>query len=73
MCLDLLGQVVAREGDSASVVINGRRVMASTLLLPDLAVGDWVRVITGVAVEKVDPRVAANINSVIEQAKGAMQ
>ena len=50
MCLDFPGRVIERTADSCVVQSGGRKVRASTLLEPDVAVGDWVYVTAGTVV-----------------------
>jgi hydrogenase assembly chaperone HypC/HupF len=70
MCLDFPGRVVARTGDSVTVESDGRRRKASTLLYPDVAVGDWVYVTAGTVVEVLDEVTAKQINQEIAIARG---
>jgi hydrogenase assembly chaperone HypC/HupF len=70
MCLDFPGRVVERNGDVAVVECDGRRRRASTLLYPDLEVGDWVYVAAGTVVERLDDESAQQINREIAIAKG---
>lgn len=62
MCLDFAAQVVSCDGGLAVVDIEGRRRSASTLLLPDVQPGDWVRVAVGTIFERIDVDRAALIN-----------
>ncbi|HLB43858.1 MAG TPA: HypC/HybG/HupF family hydrogenase formation chaperone [Candidatus Limnocylindrales bacterium] len=70
MCLDFPGQVVERHDAFAVVECAGRCRRASTLLYPDLAVGDWVYVAAGTVVERLDDQTAQMINREIAIAKG---
>ncbi len=70
MCLDFPGRVVARTGDSVIVESDGRRRKASTLLYPDLLVGDWVYVAAGTVVEVLDDVAANQITHEISIARG---
>jgi len=70
MCLDFPGRVVERDGDVAVVDCDGRRRRASTLLYPELHVGDWVYVAAGTVVELLDDATAEQINREIAIAKG---
>jgi hydrogenase assembly chaperone HypC/HupF len=71
MCLDFPGLVVARDNEGVTVETQGRRRRASTLLLPDMGVGDWVRVAAGTVIERLDTATAHEISSAIELARGA--
>ncbi len=69
MCIDFVAQVVDRDGDIAVVESEGRRRRASTLLLPDAAAGDWVRIALGTIVERVDAIEAQAINDELRRAQ----
>lgn len=69
MCLDFVAQVIGREGDLAVVESEGRRWQASTLLMPDTAPGDWVRVALGTVLERLDAVEAAAINEELRAAQ----
>jgi hydrogenase assembly chaperone HypC/HupF len=71
MCLDFVARVVGREGCVALVESEGRRRRASTLLLPDAAAGDWVRVALGTILERVDPAEAQAINEQVRTMRAA--
>jgi hydrogenase assembly chaperone HypC/HupF len=70
MCLDFCAQVVERDKDEVVVEGNGMRRRASTLLVPDVAVGDWVRVALGSVVERLDEAAALNVNQFVRTARG---
>jgi hydrogenase assembly chaperone HypC/HupF len=70
MCLDFPGRVVERDGDSCLVESGGRKRRASTLLVPDVAVGDWVYVTAGTVVERLDDIAAEQISHEIAIARG---
>jgi hydrogenase assembly chaperone HypC/HupF len=70
MCLDFPGRVVERDGDSCLVESDGRRRRASTLLVPNVSVGDWVYVAAGTVVERLDEATAQKINHEIAIARG---
>jgi hydrogenase assembly chaperone HypC/HupF len=55
MCLTFPGRVVDIDEDGASVELEGRTRRASTLVVPDVAVGDWVLVGAGTILERLDP------------------
>jgi hydrogenase assembly chaperone HypC/HupF len=73
MCLDFCARVVEREGDHVIVESAGMRRRATTLLAPDVAVGDWVRVAIGSVIERLDPAAAHDINEYVTTARGAAQ
>jgi hydrogenase maturation factor len=62
-------QVVARDGDRAVIRIDGRVRAASTFLLPDVAVGDWVYVAAGTIVDRMSSDEAAQIEHEIKTAR----
>ena len=70
MCLDFPGRVIERNGDLVVVECEDRRRHASTLLYPDLALGDWVYVAFGTVIERLDEDTAQGINREIAIAKG---
>ena len=70
MCLDFPGRVIERAGDYVTVESDGRRRKASTLLYPDLKVGDWVYVAAGTVVEVLDDLSANQITQEIAIARG---
>ncbi|HEY7600233.1 MAG TPA: HypC/HybG/HupF family hydrogenase formation chaperone [Candidatus Limnocylindrales bacterium] len=71
MCIDFPGRVIAREGDEAIVECDGRRRRASTLLFPDLAVGEWVYVSAGTVFERLDAATAAQVMAELSGARDA--
>jgi hydrogenase assembly chaperone HypC/HupF len=70
MCLDFPGQVVECAADRVRVDCAGRSLWASTLLYPDLVVGDWVHVAAGTVIERLDSAAAREINHDIAIARG---
>jgi hydrogenase assembly chaperone HypC/HupF len=72
MCLDFAARILERDGDSVLVESEGRRRRASTLLMPDIAVGDWVYVAAGTVIERLDPDDAALANELLRSAQGAL-
>ena len=63
MCLGFPGLVVAVDATGATVDTEGRRRRASTLLAPDLAVGEWVFVVAGTVVDRLEPDEVAFIRA----------
>jgi hydrogenase assembly chaperone HypC/HupF len=70
MCLDFAAQVTSIDGQVATVDSDGRRRRASTLMYPDIAVGDWVFIALGTIIERLDPTAAASINAELKAAQG---
>lgn len=68
MCLGFPGRVLDVDAAGAVVDVEGRRRRASTLLVPDVAVGDWVYVTAGTIVDRIDPAEAAAIRSRLVEA-----
>jgi len=73
MCLDFPGLVISRNGDQVVVETDGRRRHATTLLVPDIEVGDWVYVAAGAVIERLDADSAARVTAELNAAKGATQ
>jgi hydrogenase assembly chaperone HypC/HupF len=68
MCLAFPGRVVAVDEEGASVVTEGRVRRASTLLVPDVVVGEWVTVAAGTIVDRLDPRAASELLDLVRAA-----
>lgn len=69
MCLGTPGRVVAVDADGATVETDGRRRKANTLILPDLAVGEWVYVAAGTVIQRLAPDEAQAIRIAIDSAR----
>jgi hydrogenase assembly chaperone HypC/HupF len=72
MCIAFPGLVLAIDPDGSSAVVEteGRRRRASTFLVPDLAVGDWVTVAAGTVVDRLTPEEAAEVQALVVMVKG---
>ena len=68
MCIELPGTVVALCGDVATIRYRDRTVSASTLVVPDVAVGDPVVVLAGTIVARLTPAEEAEMRAALEQA-----
>lgn len=68
MCVAFPGRVVEIDPFGAVVESDGLRRRASTLFLPDIAVGDWVAVMAGTIVERLEPEEAAEIQELLRSA-----
>jgi hydrogenase expression/formation protein HypC len=55
MCLAIPGQILELDEMNAVVSIGGVTRAASVMLLEEAAVGDWVLLHAGFAIEKLDP------------------
>ena len=71
MCLDFAARILSRDGDTVVVESEGRRRHASTLLVPEVEVGDWVFVAVGTVIERIEPAQAEQINNELRTAMGA--
>lgn len=54
MCLAIPSKIVKIENEMAEIDVDGVRRKASLLMLEDAAVGDWVIVHAGFAIQKLD-------------------
>ena len=68
MCVGFPGQVMAVDPLGATVQTMDRTRRASTLLWPDIEVGDWVFVAAGTIVDRLDPTEAAEISKLLLEA-----
>jgi hydrogenase assembly chaperone HypC/HupF len=69
MCIEAPGRIVAVDSSGALVEMDGRRRRASTWLVPDAAVGDWVTVAAGTIVNRFSAAEAADIASILDGAR----
>ncbi len=70
MCLTFPGEVVALDGLEAVVLTDGRLRRATTLGLPDAAVGDRVVVAAGSIIARLDTQQADDIERLVRVARG---
>jgi hydrogenase expression/formation protein HypC len=63
MCLVAPGRVVALDGPTATLDVDGRRRQASILMEPDVRVGDWVVVAGGAVLRRIDADVAVEMKT----------
>jgi hydrogenase assembly chaperone HypC/HupF len=68
MCLTAPARVVAVDEEGATVLLGGRERRASTLVVPELAVGDWVIVAAGTILERLDRHEAERIAAAVDEA-----
>lgn len=68
MCIGFPGQVTALDERGATVRTLDRERRASTLLMPEVVVGDWVYVAVGTIVERLDPADAAEVSRMLNEA-----
>jgi hydrogenase maturation factor len=60
------GQVVALDSDGARIRCGDEEYRATTLLIPDIAVGDHVLVQAGMIIERLTPEEAAEIAAALD-------
>ena len=70
MCIAFPGRVVAVDPAGALVQTEGRLRRASTLLVDDLAIGDWVTVAAGTILARLEPAEAAEIQDILRGPAG---
>ena len=73
MCMTYPGEVVALEGSEAVVRTEGRFLRATTLAMPDTAIGDLVRVAAGSIVQRLEPLQAEEIRRLVAIADGSQE
>ena len=71
MCISYPGRVVALEGANAVVDTTGRRRRASTLLFPEITVGEWVMVGAGSILRRLDDAEATALTETLDAARAA--
>ena len=71
MCIAYPGIVVEVDSLGATVETDGRRRRVSALLVPDVAIGDWVAVAVGTVLKRLDPDEAADIQRIMRAAEQA--
>jgi hydrogenase maturation factor len=70
MCLTFPGEVIAIDGADAIVRTDGRLRRATTLALPDAAIGDRVIVAAGSIVSRLDTTEAEDVEQLVRVAHG---
>jgi len=68
MCLAYPGQVLEISGGMALVDIDHGTRRASTVLVPETTVGDWVVVAAGAVLRILDPVEAREIRALLDEA-----
>jgi hydrogenase expression/formation protein HypC len=69
MCIVAPGRVIAHHGADVLVDHEGRRRRASTLLVGDVAIGDWVLIGSGTVLRRLDPAEASELLDTIHAAE----
>lgn len=70
MCLAVPAKIVERQGDDATVDLQGNRLRISVLLTPEVGLGDWVLVHAGFAITQLDEREARETWEYLREAFG---
>ena len=68
MCLTAPAHVLAVDAEGATVLLAGKERRASTLVVPDVTVGDWVIVAAGTILERIDQPEAAYLAAAVREA-----
>lgn len=68
MCLTAPARVIGLDEAGATVLLGGRERRASTLVVPEVTVGDWVIVAAGTILERIDPLQAAQLTAAVDEA-----
>jgi hydrogenase assembly chaperone HypC/HupF len=71
MCIAYPGTVIEISPEGALVDTEGRRLRASLLLMPETEVGDSVVVAGGAVIRILDPREAAEMRALLDEAASA--
>jgi hydrogenase expression/formation protein HypC len=66
MCLAVPAQLVSCDENEAVADLHGNRVRVSTLLVPEVKVGDWVLIHAGFAIQHLDAQEAQETFAVLE-------
>jgi len=68
MCLTAPARVLAIDTEGATVLLGGHERRASTLVVPEVTVGDWVIVAAGTILERIDEGEAAYLAAAATEA-----
>lgn len=68
MCLTAPARVLSLDAEGATVLLGGRERRASTLVVPEVTVGDWVIVAAGTILERIDQPEAAYLAAAVAEA-----
>jgi hydrogenase assembly chaperone HypC/HupF len=71
MCIAFPGRVLAIEDAGAVLEVDGRRRRASTLLHPEVLVGDWVLVGAGTILRRLEADEAAELSRTLTVARAS--
>jgi len=70
VCVTMPGQVVEVDAQGATVDLEGHRRHASTVLVPDVVVGEWVFVAMGTIIERLPAELAGEMRRLVREASG---
>jgi hydrogenase assembly chaperone HypC/HupF len=70
MCVMLPWRVVGVDAEWARVSASGSELVVNRMLLPDLAIGDWVLVSAGMAVRQLSDEAATEITQILAAGEG---
>lgn len=73
MCLAVPARLVECEGTQAVADLHGNRVQISTMLVPEAAVGDWVLVHAGFAIQRVAEETVRETFAILEDLERAAE
>ncbi len=68
MCLAIPSKIIKIENNIATIDVDGVRRQASLLLMEDAAVGDYVIVHAGFAIQKIDETAASESLELLREA-----
>ena len=67
MCLAVPGRLVTKEGDEGIVDLHGNQLRIHLALVPEAAVGDWLLIHAGFAIQMIDAQTAHETWSLLQQ------
>jgi hydrogenase expression/formation protein HypC len=70
MCVTSPARVLAVDGETALVDLDGMPRRASLVLVPEAAVGDWVLVATGLVLQVLDEAERNDLMHLLDGAEG---
>jgi hydrogenase expression/formation protein HypC len=73
MCLAVPGKLVECQDQEAVVDMHGNRLRVSTILVPELVVGDWVLVHAGFVIQRLDEQEAAETWAILRDVERAQE
>lgn len=68
MCLAVPAKIVDLVETTATADLHGNRISISTLLVPEVSVGDWVLVHAGFAIQRLDQAAAEETFAILREA-----